>query len=301
MRSRLLAALCALLLASTAAAFSFEPRIVNGTVVAFDDSLDEPYYAVGVFPDGGLCGGSYIGDRKVITAAHCTEGASDVQVGFSEDGVMFLSGMGIHPNVLVVDAFLVREHPSYGDGSSVSNDIAIIYLKEDPPAFIQPIQVASSAQSRDIVQDLDTVTAYGWGTRYSDGPISARLREVDLTIDSMAACRSYYGSSTITGEMICAGASDTGDTCQGDSGGPLVFKGVSGPILVGITSFGDGCDEDGVPGAYTRASEFVDWINYMDLNSARFANFVVDSRIGNGSLGFGLLIILLGGLLVRRR
>jgi hypothetical protein len=51
--------------------------------------------------------------------------------------------------------------------------------------------------------------------------------------------------------MVCAG-NGTADTCQGDSGGPLmVFDGVA-LVLVGVTSWGFGCNDPDYPGVYTR-------------------------------------------------
>lgn len=42
------------------------------------------------------------------------------------------------------------------------------------------------------------------------------------------------------------------DTCQGDSGGPLMYKevinGKEKMVVAGITSYGDGCADPGLPG-----------------------------------------------------
>ena len=50
---------------------------------------------------------------------------------------------------------------------------------------------------------------------------------------------------------------------QGDSGGPLVHEGV----IYGITSFGGSVScEDGVPVAFTRVSQYKDWIETFTGN-----------------------------------
>lgn len=60
--------------------------------------------------------------------------------------------------------------------------------------------------------------------------------------------------------MICAG--ETGkDACQGDSGGPLLDEATS--TLIGIVSWGWGCGDAGSPGAYSRVSLAIDWINSL--------------------------------------
>lgn len=59
---------------------------------------------------------------------------------------------------------------------------------------------------------------------------------------------------------ICAGDQEKGgkDACSGDSGGPLIS--IDKRVLLGVTSWGDGCGKKHKPGVYTRISQFVPWI-----------------------------------------
>ena len=51
------------------------------------------------------------------------------------------------------------------------------------------------------------------------------------------------------------------DTCQGDSGGPLMMFTTSNQwVLVGLTSYGDGCARANAMGVYTRVAAYQDWI-----------------------------------------
>ncbi len=53
------------------------------------------------------------------------------------------------------------------------------------------------------------------------------------------------------------------DTCQGDSGGPLMmFTSSNQWVLVGLTSFGDGCARPAYSGVYTRVAAYENWIKF---------------------------------------
>lgn len=47
---------------------------------------------------------------------------------------------------------------------------------------------------------------------------------------------------------------------QGDPGSPLVVKQGTSWVQAGIVSFGGVCPETGLPVAFTRVSDYVDWI-----------------------------------------
>ena len=52
---------------------------------------------------------------------------------------------------------------------------------------------------------------------------------------------------------------------QGDSGGPLVCQEDTDSgrwVLMGLTSFGEGCARPHRPGVYTRVSAFNDWLQH---------------------------------------
>lgn len=94
--------------------------------------------------------------------------------------------------------------------------------------------------------------------------------EVTLEQFSTDQCGQTYKASKqlpsgVNGDsQVCAGSrNEKKDTCRGDSGGPLQIRhehNVNMYSVVGVTSFGRGCGNIGVPGVYTRVSHFVDWI-----------------------------------------
>jgi secreted trypsin-like serine protease len=120
------------------------------------------------------------------------------------------------------------------------------------------------------------VTGWGWtgarapGTapRLAIGNVTQRnpaiLQQVGINAVDDAICakepafKGYYGKGT-----LCAGAKEPGkDSCKGDSGGPLTrqLTATAPRILVGLVSQGVGCAYKGIPGVYTRVSEYEKWI-----------------------------------------
>ncbi|CAM1296279.1 Uncharacterised protein r2_g556 [Pycnogonum litorale] len=60
---------------------------------------------------------------------------------------------------------------------------------------------------------------------------------------------------------MCAGYAKGGrDSCQGDSGGPLLWKDRGQYYVIGIVSAGIGCARQNLPGLYTKASHYRNWI-----------------------------------------
>ncbi len=90
--------------------------------------------------------------------------------------------------------------------------------------------------------------AAGWGSTSFGGQPSNTLRNVKLNIyDPSLYCTSFSNYAEWN-KQICAGEFTGGkDTCQGDSGGPLAvtqtINGKNKYVVVGITSYGDGCGD----------------------------------------------------------
>ena len=117
----------------------------------------------------------------------------------------------------------------------------------------------------------------GWG-KIENGTSSKKLLTADMAIVGLDECKQLnkiFGNS-ITSENICAiqksDAKRPTDTCQGDSGGPLMqYDEISQDLIqTGITSFGEGCAKPGIPDAYTRVDQFIDWIHMVINNKTEY-------------------------------
>ena len=106
----------------------------------------------------------------------------------------------------------------------------------------------------------------GWGTTLFGGDYSDILQEVQIPIVTDAVCMQSMGP--LHKGQICAGGEKDRDACQGDSGGPLTVS--QQPhhhhVLVGITSYGLECGQEGQYGIYSKISFYREWI-YSNMKS----------------------------------
>merc|ERR1711973_780247 len=190
----------------------------------------------------GMCGGTIVNKKFVITAAHCYNSMfTDLRV-------------------------IVGEHNS----KKVDNDIAVLELAEDL-TFTDKIKPAClpSSETKDYSGSASTIS--GWGGTIGYGrneqqpqqPKQCTLKEtiVKLIASSDPMCSKLPGLATSSKIKLCAFAKDT-DTCQGDSGGPLTVPENGKYTLVGVVSYGWGCASS-TPGIYARVQGFIPWIKNL--------------------------------------
>ncbi|CAD7012597.1 trypsin-7 [Ceratitis capitata] len=214
----------------------------------------EPYQVSVQLYGGHFCSGSLIGQKLVLTAAHCLnqDKLEDYTVQY---GVEEVSSSA---NIVKVAKIIIHEK---FDKITDDYDIALIILAS-------PIQLSSKAQIIPLAeknpQTGQNALVTGWAPVSKDGPTLNQLQSVDVQIISKKDCISQYKNrDKITDRMICGGVrSGSRGTCGGDAGGPLAYNGT----LVGVVSWGVGCGEHGFPGVYASVAKLRNWINEQTKN-----------------------------------
>merc|ERR1712066_298408 len=163
------------------------------------------------------------------------------------------------------------------NGKALVYDFAMVRLDREVQFTTEISPVCLPSPGRRL--DGRKGTVVGWGNekvtnRWGVVPglvkgygyqLSTTLQELDVRFQSSAECERLYDQVKINlfQSNLCAG-SDKGDTCTGDSGGGVFIKEGGKYQVVGVVSFGVGCNStlngEKLPGVYGRISSVLDWI-----------------------------------------
>lgn len=248
--------LAAVLASTTLLAVSTPPSqaIVGGTEASAGEYPWMAAIYTGSNPSSGqYCGGSLVAPRTVVTAKHCIFALLETTIaalpidllGLKVKVMLGENQLSRHASAEKITAASLVGHPNG------NLDLAVIKLvassAQTPIAWARPGQEASYAPGT-------TASITGWGLTAEDGRGSDKLLEADVPIVSDSTCSANYNGETFAATEVCAGYAAGGvDTCYGDSGGPLMATGPDArKLLVGVTSWGDGCGRPNKPGVYAE-------------------------------------------------
>jgi trypsin len=205
-----------------------------------------------------FCGGSLLNANTILTAAHCSQRSvsNSLRVVAHRHN---LRATAASENALEFKVLKIVNHPKYST-SNYANDVSVWKVELVSGNATQiPGGVVTLDDGTNAPDGADMLIA-GWGTTSSGGRPSTVLLETEVDIVNQQECTKAY--SDLDPTSICA-ARKGKDTCQGDSGGPMwVFKN-GRPVVVGTTSYGQGCALEGYPGVYCRVSTVKTWIESL--------------------------------------
>jgi secreted trypsin-like serine protease len=235
------------------------------TAVTYGD-LDfgnHPYVGLLLFEvDGEVshrCTGTLIAPTVMLTAGHCTEGASGGRVWFLSDVDADSEGYPFADDDSVEFAQII-DSPDYNPAAFFLNDVALVILENpvDPGTFgvLPDADVLDDLAKRRGKKD-QTFTAVGYGLQRIN-PVFVQADRVRMAATPRLI---QINSPGFTGDysILLSNNHSTGGTCFGDSGGPN-FIGDSN-VVGGVTSFGINGNCAGTGGVYRMDRlHDLDWI-----------------------------------------
>ena len=167
----------------------------------------------------------------------------------------------------------VRPDP-YFNPATFQADAAILVLAAAVPSTATAIALATTASGA-LYAPGTLATFSGWGETVADVASSAPTQLQSGTVPILANSACQAAVEFHPGYTLCTGGPGYRPaTCHGDSGGPLVVTTASGPVQIGITSYGSAVGCGIAPDYFTRVSSVQTWIASAIAGAAPPPSFV---------------------------
>jgi hypothetical protein len=225
-------------------------HFLNYPIINGEEDFDADHKAACVVMGTyGMCTGTLISPRVVLTAAHCADGsAGSYEIRFGHNIYNYTSRT-------VVEKWV---HPYY-DSNALRNDIALMRLGSSAPSDVTPIPhlPASLEVTQSDVSSQTPFTFVGFGMTDPFDDYSSGVK-MQFTDRINWVCTQYGGCNPGQQYTICQDQTPSG-LCSGDSGGPALVERGGQTYVAGIASYVYGNCEDA--GCSTKVDEFESDIN----------------------------------------
>jgi len=193
-------------------------RIVGGSDVAPESPMARGTVAL-IIDQNALCTGSLIAQDMIVTAAHCLNGAQNIQIVFSTQ-------VDSESLSQAIPATRFAIHPQYDPANTGidENDVAVLNFTGGLPQGFKPDLVLADDS---LLEAGATAVLAGYGITDAASQAGAgRLRETTVSLLDP----DLGNSEALIDQSQGQGA------CHGDSGGPAFIKKGNTLYLWGITS-----------------------------------------------------------------
>jgi len=241
--------------------------VVKATFAVTDGELDggdHPHVGLLLFEENGepawRCSGTLVSPTIVLTAGHCTFGASGGRIWFEATEAEILADGYPFAGANSIEFTSILTHPSYDDAAFFLHDVGIVILSEpvDPGVYgvlpeldqLDQLAIRRGTQNQDF-------TSVGYGLQRIN-PVfveSERTRMVANPHLIQINAPGFTGDYSI----LLSNNHSTGGTCFGDSGGPNFLA--DSNVVAGVTSFGINGNCAGTGGVFRMdRADVQDWL-----------------------------------------
>ena len=229
------------------------------------DGGGHPYVGLMIAKVDGVplwrCSGTLISPTLFLTAGHCTEGATSVEVWFDPDMQTDSAAKG-YPFTGEASG-TPYTHPQYNPNAFALYDLGIVVLNQSVVmseyGVLPSLNQLDALKTRRGLKDV-SFTAVGYGLQQSF-PDAAAWKENNVKIRMVATPQLLQINGGIVGfgSLLLSNSASTGGTCFGDSGGPNFIDGTN--VIAGVTSFGLNGTCSGTGGVYrVDRKDDLDWL-----------------------------------------